>query len=291
MTTVSTPETNAQADEIQDAVTFWKTTMPLAIKSLPTAGYLIQVVNGDNWDDYAETKFIEFAEKISQHLTDDGFTVRISRRVETLELGKVLTPRSVRIPIIGGAAGHSRPISRVAAALDFGEPSYGDPESIEAVQSKIKYQALREAALKGVREEVLDLVPEHVARRYAVVPLDTVKGTDPRGTVLVAIGDPHDIDTIDSLRYILKRDVESVVAPMVVLEALLKKHYPMSAEHLLSIEAERIEFQEPPSVLGTIYRNGQPKTVAPSAAVLPQLSSSCSTLDQPTDTVIKKLIR
>ena len=56
--------------------------------------------------------------------------------------------------------------------------------------------------------EVIAAIPADIARRYRVVPV-MKSGT----TLTVALGDPTDIDTLDSLRYILKMDVEGVIAP------------------------------------------------------------------------------
>ena len=71
-----------------------------------------------------------------------------------------------------------------------------------------------------VSDEVIAMVPRHVARRYKVVPVykhDT--------TLTVAISDPMDVDTVDSLRYILKINVEPVVATLPEIEAALARYY------------------------------------------------------------------
>src|SRR5262245_25834024 len=58
-----------------------------------------------------------------------------------------------------------------------------------------------------VPEDVLALVPKHVARRYKIVPIYKHDNT-----LTVAISDPLDVDTVDSLRYLLHMNVEPVVA-------------------------------------------------------------------------------
>jgi len=71
-----------------------------------------------------------------------------------------------------------------------------------------------------VSDEVIAMVPRHVARRYKVVPVykhDT--------TLTVAISDPMDVDTVDSLRYILKINVEPVVATLPEIDAALARYY------------------------------------------------------------------
>ena len=58
-----------------------------------------------------------------------------------------------------------------------------------------------------IERDVLDLVPGEVCQRYKIVPV--YKNGN---TLTVAIGDPLDVDTLDSLRYLLKCNVEGVVA-------------------------------------------------------------------------------
>ena len=71
-----------------------------------------------------------------------------------------------------------------------------------------------------VPDEVIAMVPRHVARRYKVVPVYKHDST-----LTVAISDPMDVDTVDSLRYILKINVEPVVATLPEIEAALARYY------------------------------------------------------------------
>ena len=71
-----------------------------------------------------------------------------------------------------------------------------------------------------ISQEVLDLVPGEVARRYKVVP---VYKND--STLTVALSDPLDVETLDGLRYILKCNVEGVVAPAEEIDIALSHYY------------------------------------------------------------------
>jgi general secretion pathway protein E/type IV pilus assembly protein PilB len=71
-----------------------------------------------------------------------------------------------------------------------------------------------------VPDDVLALVPKHVARRYKVVPVYKHDNT-----ITVAISDPLDVDTVDSLRYILRMNVEPVVAAKNDIEDSIKRYY------------------------------------------------------------------
>ncbi|MBM3861022.1 MAG: type II secretion system protein GspE [Verrucomicrobia bacterium] len=72
----------------------------------------------------------------------------------------------------------------------------------------------------AVPEDVLAMVPREIARRYKIIPCSKHDNV-----LTVAIGDPMDVETIDSLRYLLKINVEPVVAPKAEIEGALKRYY------------------------------------------------------------------
>jgi type IV pilus assembly protein PilB len=69
-------------------------------------------------------------------------------------------------------------------------------------------------------DDVIKAVPRHVAKRYNVVPI--LK--DENG-IKVAIADPSDLDTIDSLTHTLGMQVEMAVASPDDIEAALGRYY------------------------------------------------------------------
>ncbi|HAL92287.1 MAG TPA: type II secretion system protein GspE [Verrucomicrobia bacterium] len=71
-----------------------------------------------------------------------------------------------------------------------------------------------------IEREVLDMVPGDVAQRYKVVPVFKHENV-----LTVAIGDPLDVDTLDGLRYVLKCNVEGVVAPPEEIEKAIANYY------------------------------------------------------------------
>jgi type IV pilus assembly protein PilB len=86
-----------------------------------------------------------------------------------------------------------------------------------------------------IEQEVLDAVPADVARRYKVVPayrMDSV--------LTVAISDPLDVETLDSLRYVLKCNVEGVVAPSEQIAAALNQYYPQGSSGAVETMLEEI---------------------------------------------------
>lgn len=76
-----------------------------------------------------------------------------------------------------------------------------------------------------VPQDVRDMVKHETARRYNVMP---VYKTDDGLTV--AMSDPMTFDTLDSLRYLLKINVDGVVARPKELRALLERYYPEEAD-------------------------------------------------------------
>ena len=73
---------------------------------------------------------------------------------------------------------------------------------------------------RDIPREILDLVPADVAQRFKVVP---VYRND--NVLTIAIGDPLDVDTLDGLRYVLKCEVEGVVAPPDEIEKAIANYY------------------------------------------------------------------
>jgi type IV pilus assembly protein PilB len=87
-----------------------------------------------------------------------------------------------------------------------------------------------------VPDDVVALVPRHVARRYKVVPVYRHDNT-----LTVAISDPLDMETVDSLRYILKMNVEPVVASKEDIAASIDRYYGGSEDSVENMLQEITE--------------------------------------------------
>ncbi|MEI8316185.1 MAG: type II secretion system ATPase GspE, partial [Verrucomicrobiota bacterium] len=108
-------------------------------------------------------------------------------------------------------------VGLLAALLKSGKITDADVSKALAGQFGMDFIQLADYR---VPDEVIAMVPRHIARRYKVVPVykhDT--------TLTVAVSDPTDVDTVDSLRYILKINVEPVVATAAEIEASLSRYY------------------------------------------------------------------
>jgi type IV pilus assembly protein PilB len=71
-----------------------------------------------------------------------------------------------------------------------------------------------------IPDEVIAAVPRHIARKYRVVPVFKHDGS-----LTVAIADPSDLDTIDSLQHLLQMDISLQVASDPDIENALGKYY------------------------------------------------------------------
>ncbi|MBN2451451.1 MAG: Flp pilus assembly complex ATPase component TadA [Lentisphaeria bacterium] len=84
-----------------------------------------------------------------------------------------------------------------------------------------------------ISPEVVAAVPGELARRYHLVP---VMHND--NTLTVAMADPTDLEALDSLRYILKTDIEGVVASRKSIERALEYYYGDMGESVESFLQE-----------------------------------------------------
>jgi len=71
-----------------------------------------------------------------------------------------------------------------------------------------------------IPEEVIDLVPPEIVKQYSIVPV--MKHDD---ILTVAMSDPTDMGTLDSLRYVLKMDVEAVISPKEQIQKMIDQYY------------------------------------------------------------------
>src|SRR6058998_356328 len=69
-------------------------------------------------------------------------------------------------------------------------------------------------------DDVISAVPRHIAKKYNVVPIYRHDNT-----VTVALSDPSDLDTLDSLRHLLNMEVEPRVASPQDIEEAIGRYY------------------------------------------------------------------
>ena len=71
-----------------------------------------------------------------------------------------------------------------------------------------------------IPDEVIELVPESVARENSILPM-----AQEDNVLKVIVSDPLDIDTIEKLRFILNRKVETALAPRESIQEAINRYY------------------------------------------------------------------
>lgn len=84
-----------------------------------------------------------------------------------------------------------------------------------------------------VPPDVTALIPADVARRYRAVPVATTE----LGGVVVAVDDPLNFDTLDSIQAVLQREVEFLCTTPDSMKAALMKYYGTAEDAVASMES------------------------------------------------------
>lgn len=93
----------------------------------------------------------------------------------------------------------------------------GNVAQAKAAQFGVEFVNLSEMKLT---DEAIGAIPRHIAKKYNVVPLFRHDNA-----VTVALADPSDLETLDSLRMLLNLDVEPRVAAPDDIESAIGKYY------------------------------------------------------------------
>jgi type IV pilus assembly protein PilB len=121
---------------------------------------------------------------------------------------------------------------------------YADPEEVYRALAefhKMDYINLNE---HKIADEVIQLVPESVARENSIIPYK-----DEDDTIHVLLSDPFDLETTEKLRFILNRRIETALAPRsTIMEAINRYYGQVEGESADSILQEftdtQIDFTE-----------------------------------------------
>jgi type IV pilus assembly protein PilB len=109
------------------------------------------------------------------------------------------------------------------------DASVSKMDILKALAAQFGMETISVAGLNFDRE-ILDAVPATVAHRYGIIPISKSDHA-----LTVALRDPFDVETLDSLRYILKTNVEGVVAPGEEIDVALTQFYPKTDQSMDSI--------------------------------------------------------
>ncbi len=120
----------------------------------------------------------------------------------------------------------------------------------DVTQAKAAHFGAEVVNLSGLKieDDVIATIPRHIARKYRVVPVFKHDST-----VTVALADPSDLDTIDSLQHLLKMEINLQVASDADIESALGKYYadrtgaamnPQMQETIRQLTEEHVEIQK-----------------------------------------------
>ncbi len=92
-------------------------------------------------------------------------------------------------------------------------------EVTQAIAEFYKFEYVDLATIR-IPDHVIQLVPESVARENKIIPV-----SDEEETIKVLVSDPFDIETIEKLRFILNRKVETALASQEQIQEAINKYY------------------------------------------------------------------
>lgn len=98
----------------------------------------------------------------------------------------------------------------------------GYAEADAVYRALAEFHKLNYVDLTAVRipDEVIQLVPESVARENSIIPYK-----DEDDALHVLLSDPFDLETIEKLRFILNRKVETALAPRSSIQEAINRYY------------------------------------------------------------------
>src|SRR5512140_1123534 len=116
-----------------------------------------------------------------------------------------------------------------------------------------------------IADEVISIIPRHIARKYRVVPVFKHDNS-----LTVALADPSDLDTIDSLTHLLRMEINLQVASEPDIESALSRYYaergggrttvvdPRMEQTIKELTQEHVEIEEAAAGDGAIVEADAP---------------------------------
>ncbi len=91
-----------------------------------------------------------------------------------------------------------------------------------SLQLRIPFVNLKTA---GVQPDAVALVPEPVARKYNIIPIDVIEGT-----LIVAMEDPRDIEAIEELVALTRKRIEPMLSTSQDIQEMIDLNYKVGGE-------------------------------------------------------------
>jgi type IV pilus assembly protein PilB len=81
-------------------------------------------------------------------------------------------------------------------------------------------------------DEIIQMVPKDIVKRFKVMPV-----AESETGLMIAVGDPLNFDTFDSLHHLLQRDLEFVCATPAAIDAAYRRYYGTAEDQLSELES------------------------------------------------------
>ena len=127
----------------------------------------------------------------------------------------------------------------------------------QAKAAQFGAEVIQLSSLK-IPDDVISIIPRHIAKKYRVVP---VFKSD--GKVAVAIADPSDLSTMDSLAHLLGSDIEWRVASEPDIETALNKYYGGTGQTVVDKAIQELTESEVAVPVGGVDETGDVDADAP----------------------------
>ena len=101
--------------------------------------------------------------------------------------------------------------------------NYAPPAKVMAALGKVFRLKVVDLAAMAVPQDVVELLPESVARENTIFPL-----AEEGNRLRLVTSDPTDMDLQEKLRFILNRDIEMSLAPRGQIVEAINRHYGLS---------------------------------------------------------------
>ncbi|RKY16621.1 MAG: type II/IV secretion system protein, partial [Planctomycetota bacterium] len=111
---------------------------------------------------------------------------------------------------------------------------YATPEQVAQALAKQFHMPYIDLNSIDIPEDVINSVPAEVAIEHKIVP---IQGR--QRVVTIAMSDPLDFETVDNVRFILNKEVETVLATPEAIDDALRRYYGYGGDDLAKLAEEK----------------------------------------------------
>ncbi len=153
--------------------------------------------------------------------------------MERKELGQILLEKGViSLEQLEEALIRQAAEKKFLGEILVGNKAVTNEQIVECLTEQKKANFVNLSNFKGIKQEIVKLIPENIARKYNVLAI-----TMENERLVVAMADPADIIAIDTVRRMTNRKIKIVRAEESQIKQYLEKYYVESADLLKTASA------------------------------------------------------